>query len=105
GCPNITDYFSPESFVGIDIDDYKGSIQAIEKALEEDAYGKYRQHVIEAKHRVLDELQVFPHLVRLLEIHKSRMNGARRSKRELMPATKKVEVLGGSKLERLVLEE
>lgn len=103
GCPNITDYFSAESFVGIDIDDYKGSIQSIEKALEENAYEKHRDHVLEAKRRVLDELQVFPHLVRLLESHKTRTAMDRRAKRELIPATKKMEVYGGSNLEHMVL--
>jgi len=102
GCPNITDYFKPESFVAIDIDDYKGSIQSIEKALEENAYDKHRDLVVEAKHRILDELQVFPHLVRLLESHRARTNGAQRSKRELVPAQKRIELFGAAELERLV---
>jgi Glycosyltransferase family 10 (fucosyltransferase) C-term len=104
GCPNITDYFSPDSLVSIDIDDYKTSIQAIEKALEEDAYEKNRPRVLEAKHRILDELQVFPHLVRLLETHRKRTDMERRATRELIPATKQVEMLNnGAKLERLLL--
>lgn len=104
GCPNIADYFPPDSFIPIDLDDYKGSIQAIEKALDEDAYGKHRDRVLEAKRRVLDELQVFPHLVRLLESHKKRgTNG--RLRRELTPAKKNIELFGSAELEHMVLAQ
>jgi hypothetical protein len=67
GCPNITDYFDSECFVPIDIDDYKKSIRIIEEAIESDAYTRNRQQILSAKQRVLDELQVYPHLVRILE--------------------------------------
>ena len=67
GCPNIADYFDRDSFVAIDLDDYAGSIRAIEEAIESDAYERNRDKVVEAKHKILDEWQVFPQLVRLLE--------------------------------------
>lgn len=67
GCPNIADYFDRDSFVAIDLDDYAGSIRAIEGAIESDAYERNRDKVVEAKHKILDEWQVFPQLVRLLE--------------------------------------
>jgi hypothetical protein len=67
GCPNIGDYFERESFVSIDIDDYKTSIRTIEEAIESDAYTQNLQRIMHAKQKVLDELQVYPHLVRILE--------------------------------------
>jgi hypothetical protein len=67
GCPNITDYFDRNSFIAIDLDDYQSSIRAIEEALETDAYGRNRERIVAAKHQILDEWQVFPHLVRILE--------------------------------------
>jgi len=67
GCPNIADFVPADSFVAIDIDDYKSSIRAIEEAIEGDLYRKRRERIIEVKHRILDELQVFPHIVRILE--------------------------------------
>jgi len=103
GCPNITDYFSSGSFVPIDIDDYKTSILAIEQAIEEDAYGQNRHRIVEAKHRILDELQVFPHLVRILENHRKRVAMAPRARRELIPATKHVELLTHGALQRSLL--
>lgn len=103
GCPNITDYFSGDSFVPIDIDDYKSSIQAIERAMEENLYEKHRHHIVDAKHRILDELQVFPHLVRILENHRKRVAASSRAKRELVPAMKRVETLAGLTLQRSLL--
>ena len=103
GCPNITDYFPEGSFVPIDIDDYKTSIQSIERAIEEGAYERNRHLVVESKHRILDELQVFPHLVRILEEHRKRVGMAPRTRRELSPATKQVELVTHGALQRSLL--
>jgi hypothetical protein len=97
GCPNITDYFSAESFVPIDLLDYKASIRAIEAAIEGNAYEKGRQRILESKHRVLDEYQVYPHLVRILEKHKHLFSTSpHKSRVTLSPATKLLEPLVGA---------
>lgn len=105
GCPNIDDYVPPGSYVGIDLNDYKASIRAIEGAIDGGAYERSRPMILEAKRRILDELQVFPHLVRVLERHRAR-SGASMTKRrvDLVPATKEVEpkALGGWQRELLV---
>lgn len=94
GCPNIGDYFPSDTYVPIDIDDYRSSIRAIEAAIEGNAYEQHRQQIVEAKRRVLDELQVYPHLVRILEHNKRRFSSSPRRKRvELLPATKQLEPL------------
>lgn len=85
GCPNIGEYFDRDSFVAIDLDDYQASIRAIEAAIEGGAWERHRAKIVQAKHRVLDELQVYPHLVRILE----RLPPPGPRKRvELLPAVK-----------------
>jgi len=61
--------------------------------------------ILEAKRRILDELQVFPHLVRILERHRTRPGASMTTRRvELVPARKAIEpkVLGGWLRETLV---
>lgn len=60
GCPNIKDYFNPESFATIDIKNIEKSIQTIESILND--YHHYETHlsaVIESKKRVLDHYNLF----------------------------------------------
>lgn len=85
GCPNIGDYFDRDSFIAIDLDDYQASVRAIEEAIESGAYERHRARVVEAKHKILDELQVFPHLARILD---GLPRGGDRARRELRPALK-----------------
>ncbi len=104
GCPNIGDYFPSGSFVPIDLLDYKASIRAIEQALEEDAYGKGRELILQSKQRVLDEYQVYPHLVRILETHRELFStSARRARVELTPATKLLEPLADAWQDELLV--
>jgi hypothetical protein len=86
GCPNIADFVPAESFVAINIDDYKASIRAIEEAIDGNLYRQRRQKIIEVKHRILDELQVFPHIVRILRSNGNRSGEKRRV--EVNPARK-----------------
>jgi hypothetical protein len=85
GAPNIGDYFDHDSFIAIDLDDYKASIRAIEGAIETDAYERNREKVLQAKQKVLDELQTFPQLARVLD---RLPQSSERKRRELRPAVK-----------------
>ena len=85
GCPNITDYFEADSFVAIDRDDYRASIRVIEAAIEGGAYERHRAKIVEAKRRILDELQVYPHVARILE---NLPPGRSKKRVELVPAVK-----------------
>ena len=103
-CPNIGDYFPPESYVPIDLLDYRASIRAIEEAIEGDAYEKGRQKILESKQRVLDRYQVYPHLVRILETHKNLFSTSpRRTRVQLNPATKLLEPLAGAWQDELLV--
>jgi hypothetical protein len=101
GCPDIASFFDPDSFIAIDIDDYKASIRAIEEAIEGNAYSKNRQNIIEAKHRVLDVLQIYPHIVRILQSNGNHA-GPRKSV-EVAPATKVTETVAGGWQRRLIM--
>jgi hypothetical protein len=104
GCPNIGDYFPPESFVSIDLFDYRASIRSIEAAIEGNAYEKGRQQVLESKQRVLDRYQVYPHLVRILENHRKQFPVPGPRKRvQLSPATKLLEPLAGAWQDELLV--
>ncbi len=104
GCPNIDDFFDPGSYVRIDLDDYQASIRAIEAAIEGDAYEANRDKILEAKRKVLDEWQVYPHLVRILDRHRNGGNSGKKKRVQLKPATKtfRPETIGGWQRELLV---
>jgi hypothetical protein len=68
GCPNITDYFDPNSFVSIDIESPKLSILKIEQIIKENLWEGSLPHIAEARQRVLDEYNLFPMLIKLLDL-------------------------------------
>jgi len=59
GCPNAVDYFPPESFIAIDIDDIDATYKTITEAINNNEYEKRLPHIIEARRRVLDEYNIF----------------------------------------------
>lgn len=67
GCPNATDYFPPDSFIALDINDPEGSAKIIKKAIETDEYGKRRPAILEAKKRVLFQHNLFAILSKHIE--------------------------------------
>lgn len=100
GCPDIAAFFDAGSFIAIDVDDYKASIDAIEQAIEENAYSKRRERIIAAKHKVLDQLQIFPHIVSILQ---SNGNHAGPHKSiEVLPAARVTETTSSGWQHRLI---
>jgi hypothetical protein len=85
GAPNIGDYFDRDSFIAIDLDDYQASVRAIEEAIETGAYERHRDKVLHAKQKILDELQTFPNLTRVLD---RLPQSSGRKRKELRPAVK-----------------
>lgn len=66
GCPNVFDYFPNESLIPLDICDFEGSLEAIEKAMRDNAYEKRLPAIREARRLVLDEYALFPMLSHLI---------------------------------------
>jgi hypothetical protein len=59
GCPNAAEYFPPESFIEIDINDLEGSRKIILDAIKNDEFTKRLPFIKEARRRVLDEYNIF----------------------------------------------
>jgi len=59
GCPNIKEYFDERAMILIDINDYKASIETIERAIHENWYDARLKYITEARTKVLNEYHVF----------------------------------------------
>lgn len=59
GAPNATDYFPPESFIPIDINDPAAAAEIIRGAVDENAWGKRLPAIEEARRRVLATEHIF----------------------------------------------
>lgn len=64
GCPNLTEYFPPESFIPIDIAHPDEAIETIRRTLRDDPYEKRLAALTRARQLVLDTHQMFPTLAR-----------------------------------------
>jgi len=67
GCPNVTDYFSADSFTCIDINNYNKSISVIEKCLSDEIYAKSIMPVNEARELVLNQYNLFPFIAQICD--------------------------------------
>ncbi len=66
GSPNAADYFPPESFIYIDIRDFKRSRDIIRSTIANNEYQDRLPYIIEARRRVLDEHNIFALLDRYI---------------------------------------
>ncbi|MBN2688847.1 MAG: hypothetical protein JXR85_11830 [Deltaproteobacteria bacterium] len=67
GCANIEEYFPEESFIRIDIDQPKESMKRIKSVIEADDWEKRIPVIEEARNRVLQRYQFFPHVANLIQ--------------------------------------
>ena len=56
GCPNAADYYPPESFISIDINDVQRSCDIIRWTIANNEYQDCLPYVIEARRRVLEKI-------------------------------------------------
>lgn len=59
GCPNIHDYFSKQALITIDIDNFEQTVSTLEDIIKKDPYGKYFDAILDARHRVLNQYNIF----------------------------------------------
>lgn len=59
GCPNITDYFSPESLKTIDIENFDQTVAVLKNLILDDKYADYLPAIIDARNKVLDDYNIF----------------------------------------------
>lgn len=67
GCPDISSYFDPASFLQIDPNDFKNSIQKIERLMDEDPYEQMLPLLRLAKEKYLKEYHIFNKLPHILK--------------------------------------
>ncbi len=67
GCPNAADYYPPESFIYIDINDVSRTLDIIRSTIANNEYMDRLPYVIEARRRVLEEYNLFPMLDRVIK--------------------------------------
>jgi hypothetical protein len=59
GCPNAGDYFPPESFIPIDINDPEGAAEIMLRAIRDDEYFKRLPFILESRRLVLEKYNLF----------------------------------------------
>jgi hypothetical protein len=67
GAPDIDKYFSLDSMLKIDIDDFQSSIYKIEKLIAEDGYESCQSSLVEEKYKYLNNYHLFPGLIKILK--------------------------------------
>jgi hypothetical protein len=66
GCTNIHEYFDADVVFELDLDDYKKSINLIEKILDDDPYEKLREKLSVTRQLYLDKFHLFPALANVV---------------------------------------
>ncbi|MDE3029095.1 MAG: hypothetical protein KGH84_11920 [Paracoccaceae bacterium] len=66
GCPNIADYFAPDTLTHVDIKDHQAALKTIKRIIESDVSERARSSLIEARRKVLDEYNLFAVLARIV---------------------------------------
>ena len=74
GSPNAADYFPPESFIHIDMGDFKKSLDIIQRTIANNEYKDRLPYIIEARRRVLEEHNIFALLERYISGNNSRIS-------------------------------
>jgi hypothetical protein len=66
GCPNIKNFIDPNAFVYLELEDFEKDYETIIKALKDDWWSIKLPYIKEAKQKILNELQFFPRLEKII---------------------------------------
>lgn len=66
GCPNAGEYFPPESFIPIDIRNFRRALDIIRSTVAQNEYPDRLPYIIEARRRVLEQYNLFAVLERYI---------------------------------------
>jgi len=66
GAPNASEHVDQRAFIPIDLNDFESAFATIKNAIETDQWSKRVEIIRNEKRRVLEELQFFPNLERIL---------------------------------------
>jgi hypothetical protein len=78
GATNIEDYFSPECFIRIDINDPPAAMKTILHAIENKEWEKRRDAIAVARNKILNEYQFFPFVSNMIHDHRKTHPGSGR---------------------------
>jgi len=67
GCPNISNYFHPQSLIQIDIEKPNEAISIIRKAIENKEWEKRQQNIEQERQKIVNEYQFFPVFIKLFQ--------------------------------------
>jgi GR25 family glycosyltransferase involved in LPS biosynthesis len=67
GCPNITDWFDPRSYILLDMNDFEKSFNIIRDAIINDEWSKRLDVIRREKQKVLDYYNFFPTVERIIK--------------------------------------
>lgn len=67
GCPNISDYIDENAYVWLDLDDFESDYQKMKSMIENDEWSKRIDVIRKEKKKILNELQFFPRLKKIIE--------------------------------------
>jgi GT2 family glycosyltransferase len=70
GCPNLEDYIDPRAFIRLPLEDLAASRRIIEDAIANDEWSRRIDVIRHEKRRILDELQFFPTMARIVRGHR-----------------------------------
>jgi hypothetical protein len=79
GCPSISKYFPDQSYLPIDILDYKASIRTIEQAIAENFFERNEDGLEKARRLVLDKYQFIAAVSHLLQTLTPRVDNLKKS--------------------------
>lgn len=86
GCPNINDYYSPNSYELIDIDDFEKSCKIIENIINSKKhYDQHLNSLIESKNRYMNEHCLIPLIANFIKNNYKEIEGSTAKKITLMP--------------------
>jgi len=66
GCPNIKELIDEKAFVWLELSNFEEDYKLIKKAIEEDWWKERLSYIKQAKTKILDELQFFPRLEKII---------------------------------------
>lgn len=69
GCPNVREFIDPRAYVQLELSNFEKDYEVIKKAIEEDWHTQRLPYIREAKQKILNELQFFPRLEKILAEH------------------------------------
>ena len=67
GCPNVSEYIDTDAYVQIKLDDFEHDYNIIKRMIEEDWWSKRLPVIRKEKQKILNDLQFFPRIEKILK--------------------------------------